>query len=74
MGFVSESFADLNSKYMRRMGLKNVDVIRLLGLTAPTWYRYKRRPWTIPQGVLREYVKIMRLSKDDVVKIMEAYR
>lgn len=74
MGFVNDSFEVMTVAFMKRSGLKNKDMIRLLGVTGPTWIRYKRNPSVIPQGVLRRYVQVLKLSDKEMRAVVEAYR
>lgn len=74
MGFVNDSFEVMTVAFMKRSGLKNKDMIRLLGVTNPTWIRYKRNPSVIPQGVLRRYVQVLQLNDKEMRAVVEAYR
>ncbi len=74
MSFVAKTFEAMTFTYMKRSGLKNKDMIRLLGISPPTWIRYKRNPATIPQGVLRRYVHILQLSAEETRAVVEASR
>lgn len=74
MSFVSKTFEVLTVGYMKRAGLKNKDMIRLLGISPPTWIRYKRNPSVIPMGVIRRYAQVLRLSDVETRAVVEASR
>ena len=64
-GFVSDSFERRNTIYMARSGLNNTSLAKRLGVTYPTWMRYKRNPGSIPMGVFQDYCRILQLSDSE---------
>lgn len=73
-GFVSDSFDTHNKVFMDRAGLNNTSLAKRLGVTYPTWMRYKKNPKAIPMGVLRSYVRIMALTPDEISEVVQLWR
>lgn len=73
MGFISTPFSVLIDRALKRAGLRNSDVAERLGVSPPTWVRYKKRPKTIPLGVLQDLVKILHLTDAEVLEVTKAW-
>lgn len=69
-----DSFDKRNTIYMARNGLNNTVLAKRLGVTYPTWMRYKRNPGSIPMGVLRDYVKVLALTPDEISEVVQLWR
>lgn len=73
MGFISTPFAILMDKGLRRAGLLNTDMVKLLGITWSTWDRYKKDPKKIPLGVFQDIVKILQLTDEEVLEVSRSW-
>ena len=56
---------------MRLMGIDNAKMARLLGISEPTWSRYKNGKTEITLRVFYELLKILDLNFYEVVKANE---
>ena len=74
MGFISTSFEAKTAYYLKRAGLCNTSLAKRLGVTYPTWMRYKRNPGSIPMGVLRDYVKVLALTPEEISEVVQLWR
>jgi len=73
-GFISDSFEKRNTIYLARSGLNNTSLAKRLGVTYPTWMRYKKNPGSIPMGVLRDYVKVLALTPEEISEVVQLWR
>ena len=73
MGFISTPFSVLMDRAIKRAGLRNMDIAERLGISPPTWVRYKKRPKTIPLGVLQDLVKILHLTDAEVLEVTRSW-
>ena len=62
MGFLNPTFESMTAFYMARIGLNNTSLAKRLGVTYPTWMRYKKNPGSIPMGVFQDFCEVCRLS------------
>lgn len=73
-GFVSPTFEAKTAFYLKRSGLNNTLLAKRLGVTYPTWMRYKKHPASIPMGVLRDYVKVLALTPEEISEVVQLWR
>ena len=74
MGFLNPTFESMTAFYMARNGLNNTVLAKRLGVTYPTWMRYKKNPGSIPMGVLRDYVKVLALTPEEISEVVQLWR
>lgn len=72
-GFISIPFGALMDGFIKRAGLRNSDVAERLGVSPPTWVRYKKKPRTIPLGVFQDLVKILKLTDEEVLEVSRSW-
>lgn len=73
MGFISTTFEAKTAFYLKRSGLTNTDMVSRLGISWPTWARYKKDPKRIPLGVFQDYAKLLQLSDEEIVEASRSW-